>query len=76
MRLCYASIVYAAARREQQARAVLAELQQLSQERYVPPLHLAPIYAVLGDSERAMTELEHGYRERDATFGFGLGDRA
>jgi serine/threonine protein kinase len=49
----------------QEAKAVLDEVLRLSLERYVPPYHIALIYAGFGDHDEAMNWLERGYEERD-----------
>ncbi|MGE5277685.1 MAG: protein kinase domain-containing protein [Acidobacteriota bacterium] len=55
---------YARAKRPDDARATLAELQIISQNRFVSPYYLAPAYAALGDVERAFSFLEAAFAER------------
>ena len=55
---------YALAGRQDQARAVLEELEARSREQYVSPLHRVSVYSGLGDKERAFYWLEKAYRER------------
>ncbi|MBA2457500.1 MAG: hypothetical protein H0V43_00935, partial [Gemmatimonadales bacterium] len=55
---------YALAGKIEQARQVLHQLEQLSQERYVSPYHLAYVYTGLGEQDRAMDCLERAYDER------------
>jgi TolB-like protein len=48
-----------------EARAVLEELLKLSKQRYVPPYHIAMVYAALGDRDEALSWLERSFKERD-----------
>jgi hypothetical protein len=48
----------------EQAREVLRRLEQLSQDRYVSPYHMAYVYTGLGEADRAMDFLERAYQER------------
>jgi serine/threonine-protein kinase len=50
--------------RTEKAREVLRQLEQMSQERYVSPYHLAYVYTGLGEADRAMDFLERAYEER------------
>jgi serine/threonine-protein kinase len=47
-----------------QARTVLAQLQDLAQQRYVAPYHLAYVHTGLGEQDRAMDWLERAYEQR------------
>ena len=47
------------------ARKVLAELQQLSKSRNVPPLYFAVMYTGLGELDQAFAWLDKAYRERN-----------
>ena len=47
------------------ARKVLAELQQLSKSRYVPPLYFAVMYTGLGELDQAFAWLDKAYGERN-----------
>ncbi|MDE2273924.1 MAG: winged helix-turn-helix domain-containing protein [Gammaproteobacteria bacterium] len=51
--------------RQKQAQRVLAELQQASAQRYVPPYNFAVVYLGLGDRHRALEWLEKAYVNRD-----------
>ena len=46
------------------ARDVLHQLEQLSQERYVSPYHMAYVFTGLGELDRAMDFLELAYEKR------------
>jgi hypothetical protein len=46
------------------AQEVLRQLEQLSQERYVSPYHMAYVYTGLGEADRAMDFLERAFEER------------
>jgi TolB-like protein/Tfp pilus assembly protein PilF/class 3 adenylate cyclase len=46
-----------------EARKVLARLNEEAKSRYVPPYGLALIHLALGDKEHALDDLERGYRE-------------
>lgn len=61
-----AGIGYALARSNQtaEARRVLAEAENLSQERYVQPVALAVIHTGLGENEEAFSCLAKAYEER------------
>lgn len=54
---------YAASGRTEEARAVLTELDELSQQRYVSPFLYAVIYLSLGEHERAIDLLEQAVQE-------------
>ncbi len=47
------------------ARKVLAEMQQLSKSRNVPPLYFAVMYTGLGELDQAFAWLDKAYRERN-----------
>lgn len=47
-----------------EALEVLRQLEQLSQERYVSPYHMAYVHTGLGDADRAIDFLEQAYAER------------
>ena len=55
---------YAIAGRADEARNVLAQLDQLAKERYVTPYGIARVHAALGESEEALRWLETAYRQR------------
>ena len=48
-----------------EARTALNGLLKLSQERFVPPYHIALIYNGLGDHDQALAWLERGFEQRD-----------
>ena len=56
--------VYGQAGQPSQAREVLRDLEKLSAERYVSPFNMAIVHLGLGDRDKAMEQLEAGYRER------------
>ena len=56
--------VYARAGRVEEARAVLAELDELSRDAYVAPDCFAMVYAGLGDNDQAFDWLEKALAER------------
>ena len=58
---------YAIAGKTANARKVLRRLEQLSQERYVSPYHMAYVYTGLGEADRAMDFLERAYEERSGS---------
>jgi tetratricopeptide (TPR) repeat protein len=62
--------VYARAGKVEQARAVLAELDELSGDAYVPPVSFAFVHAGLGDNDRAFEWLDKALAERDAELTF------
>lgn len=64
--VCVGGLGYAYARagQDREARQTLAQLRQLSEQRYVPALYLAAIYAGLGEMDRAFGWLEKAYGER------------
>jgi Flp pilus assembly protein TadD len=55
---------YALSGNREKARDALANLQELSKRRYVPPFDLAVIYAGLADKERAFEWLEEAFEDR------------
>jgi serine/threonine protein kinase/Tfp pilus assembly protein PilF len=55
---------------ERQARASLAELENLSKQRYVPPYNFAMIHNGLNESAEAFAWLEKAYDERDVRLTF------
>ena len=55
---------------QREARAILAQLQQLEGSRYLPGTALATVHAALGESEPALDALDRAYREHDARLVF------
>ena len=64
-RLKYLGWAYARAGRMDEARAVLAQFDELSREGYVSPGMIALVYAGMGDNDQAFALLERGLAERD-----------
>jgi TolB-like protein/Tfp pilus assembly protein PilF len=50
--------------RRDEARRILDELLAMSQQRYVPPGSIAPVYQGLGDRDKSFVWLEKCYQER------------
>ena len=58
-------VVYAHAQRQEEAKAVLAELDRRSHEQYVPALSLGLIHAVLGESDRTIDFLVRAHDQKE-----------
>jgi serine/threonine-protein kinase len=56
--------------RRDEAHAVLDELLQLSNRRFVPPYQIAFVYSALGDDDKALDWLEKGFEVRDPKMAF------
>jgi serine/threonine protein kinase/Flp pilus assembly protein TadD len=56
--------IYAVVGKKSEARAVLDELKQMSQQEYVPADSIALVYAGLGEKDQAFAWLEKAYGER------------
>ena len=56
---------YGRAGKQDEARRLLAQIQGMSQSRYVSPMVLARVYVGLGETERVFEELDKGYRQKD-----------
>jgi tetratricopeptide (TPR) repeat protein len=56
---------YALSGKRAEAQKLLAELQELSKQRFVSPASVALIYVALGDKDQAFTWLEKAEKERD-----------
>jgi Flp pilus assembly protein TadD len=54
----------AAAGKEHEANAILAELEEVALRRYVPQSAVAAVYVAKGDLNEALTRLEKAYVER------------
>jgi TolB-like protein/Tfp pilus assembly protein PilF len=65
---------YALMGKESEARAVLADLQDMAAERYVPSYSFALIHLGLGDTDEAFRWLERGAKEHDYWLAFVLID--
>jgi TolB-like protein/Tfp pilus assembly protein PilF len=61
---------YARNGQENEARKILARLNDEAKSRYLPPYALAYILSALGDKERAIDELEHAYHEGPGNYLF------
>ncbi|HUR99384.1 MAG TPA: tetratricopeptide repeat protein, partial [Pyrinomonadaceae bacterium] len=57
--------VYGLMNREAEAREVLAELNKIAGDQYVPPYAFALVHLGLGETDEAFKWLERGARERD-----------
>jgi hypothetical protein len=57
--------IHACAGESAEAAGILAELEGLSERRYVSPYWLSLVYTGLGDDTRALDLLERAYTERD-----------
>jgi serine/threonine-protein kinase len=53
-----------------EALAILDQLLKLSEQRFVPPFHIALVYQGLGDTGKAIEWLEKGYEKRDPKMAF------
>ncbi len=62
--LALAGHEYAVSGHPQQARAMLARLQNVDKQRYVAPLYFALIYGGLGDRDKVFEALDRAYDER------------
>ena len=63
---------YALAGRKAEAEKIIAEIQEQSTRRFVPPQHVAAIYLGLGDKDQALSWLEKGYQEGTLLLGVDL----
>jgi tetratricopeptide (TPR) repeat protein len=61
---------YAVAGKRAEAQQVLAELKELSKQRYVAPFNFALIYAGLGDKAQTFEWLEKTYEDHSLLFSF------
>jgi TolB-like protein/DNA-binding winged helix-turn-helix (wHTH) protein/Flp pilus assembly protein TadD len=57
---------YAVSGQRSEARAILSRLTQVSATQYVSPVHIALLYAALGERNQAFAWFEQAYQERDA----------
>jgi len=55
---------FAVAGKKSEARRALAQVEEISKRRYVPPYWLAGVHAGLGDQDRAFEWLEKAYEDR------------
>ena len=56
--------------RQNEARNLLDKLLKLSNERFIPPDHIALIYNGLGETDKALEWLEKGYEQKDPKMAF------
>jgi tetratricopeptide (TPR) repeat protein len=56
--------VYAVAGKRDEARKVVADLEERAKTKYVPPYLIAVVYAGLGDRDQTFAWLERAYEER------------
>jgi hypothetical protein len=61
--------------RRDEARAILERLLKLSEQRFVPPYHIALLYNGLGEREQTLTWLERSLEAGDAKLAFLKVDR-
>ena len=61
---------YAAAGEQAKARAILAELQKATAERYVPAYWFALVHAGLGERDQALRYLERAFEERSTILAY------
>ena len=55
---------YAFWKKEEEARKILAELEEISRRKYVTQVFVAAIHAGLGETERALACLDLAYEDR------------
>jgi TolB-like protein/Flp pilus assembly protein TadD len=63
--LRFAGLAYAKAGRRQDAERVIDRFRDLAKTQYVMSYHVALIYSLLGDKDKAYAELENALSERD-----------
>ena len=61
---------YARNGQPEEARKVVASLNEQAKSKYIAPYALALVDAGLGDKERAIEELEHAYQQGDTNYLF------
>ena len=69
---CDVREAYALAGRRAEAQKVLNQLNELSKQKYVPSWSSAPIYAALGEKDKAFELLEKAYQERSIGTGLSI----
>jgi tetratricopeptide (TPR) repeat protein len=62
--LGYFGGTYGRAGRRDQALRILARLDELARERYVSPLHRANVLVGIGETDKALDDMEKAYEER------------
>jgi serine/threonine-protein kinase len=63
------AVVFALVGRRQEAERVARELEDLSKKEYVPAAVLAPVWAALGDRDKAFAALRRACDEREGAWG-------
>jgi tetratricopeptide (TPR) repeat protein len=63
--LAYLAHAYAISGNRGEALKTLAQLQESSKQRYVPPYRFAVVYAGLAENDQAFHWLEQGFQNRD-----------
>jgi TolB-like protein/Flp pilus assembly protein TadD len=63
--LRFAGIAYAKAGRRQDAERIVDRFREIAKSQYVMSYHIGLIYSVLGDNDKAISELETSVSERD-----------
>lgn len=67
---CYLGFAYALAGKKAEAQEILANLEQLEKERYVPAHNFTLLYAALGDFDKSFDWLEKSVKERSGFLPF------
>ena len=68
--IAYGTYALTKAGRLAEARAALDEMLVSSKSRYVPPYNFALVYNALGESDKALDDLEQGYEQKDVRMAF------
>ena len=63
--LRFAGIAYARAGRRQDSERIISKFKEMAKTEYVMSYHIALIYSVLGDKDKAIAELENSVLEHD-----------
>jgi TolB-like protein/DNA-binding winged helix-turn-helix (wHTH) protein len=58
--------LYAVSGKQREAREVLGQLHRLAEQMYVPPYHVAGVYAALGQKDQAFEWLKKAEQDRDS----------
>ena len=66
---------YAVSGKKSEAEAILKQLEDRSQQRYMSPYYFAEVYVGLDDKERALASLENAYADRSGLLTFVGNDR-
>jgi tetratricopeptide (TPR) repeat protein len=65
LQLAYQGVVLGQTARQDEARQVIAAMNEISKSRYVPPFAFALVYTALGDHDAAFEWLEKAHQVRD-----------